>query len=122
MPAAAGLRARASGSARTARGARSGAAGAKGLEHRILLTATLCLLAFGAVMVYSASSATTLLQGRGNGSGYLIKYLVYGSIGLVLMHVLARDGLRRVQGLIGPLLAGLFRLVPPLPVPHPPRG
>ena len=32
------------------------------LEHRILLTATLCLLAFGAVMVYSASSATTLLR------------------------------------------------------------
>ena len=32
------------------------------LEQRILLTATLCLLAFGAVMVYSASSATSLLQ------------------------------------------------------------
>ncbi len=45
------------------------------LEHRILLTATLCLLAFGAVMVYSASSATTLLQGSGNGSGYLIKFV-----------------------------------------------
>ena len=27
------------------------------LEHRMLLTATMCLLAFGAVMVYSASSA-----------------------------------------------------------------
>ena len=39
------------------------------LEHRILLPATLCLLAFGAVMVYSASSASTLLQGEGNGSG-----------------------------------------------------
>src|SRR5207245_9811765 len=46
------------------------------LEQRMLLTATLCLVAFGAVMVYSASSATTLLQGRGNGSGYLIKFLV----------------------------------------------
>jgi len=88
------------------------------LEQRILLTATLCLLAFGAVMVYSASSATTLLQGRGNGSGYLIKYLVYGSIGLVLMHVLARDGPRRVQGLIGPLLAVSFVLVLAVHVPH----
>ena len=38
----------------------------------MLLTATLCLLAFGAVMVYSASSATSLLQGRGTGSAYLI--------------------------------------------------
>src|SRR5205085_4632391 len=118
MPAAAGLRARASGSARPARGARSGAAGAKGLEHRILLTATLCLLAFGAVMVYSASSATTLLQGRGNGSGYLIKFLVYGAIGLVLMRVLARDGLARVQGVIGSLLAVSFVLVLAVHVPH----
>jgi len=88
------------------------------LEQRILLTATLCLLAFGAVMVYSASSATTLLQGRGNGGGYLIKYLVYGSIGLVLMHLLARDGLARVQGLVGPLLAVSFVLVLAVHVPH----
>ena len=100
MPAAAGLRARASGSARPARGARSGAAGAKGLEHRILLTATLCLLAFGAVMVYSASSATSLLQGKGNGSGYLIKYLIYGAIGLVVMRMLARDGVSRVKAMV----------------------
>src|SRR5438445_2219673 len=88
------------------------------IEHRILLTATLCLLAFGAVMVYSASSATTLLQGRGNGSGYLIKYLVYGGLGLVLMRVLARHGLAWVQGLIGPLLAASFVLVLAVHVPH----
>ena len=79
------------------------------LEHRILLTATLCLLAFGAVMVYSASSATTLLQGQGNGSGYLVKYVVYGAIGLVLMRVLARDGLASVQSLIAPLLVVVVR-------------
>ena len=118
MPAAAGLRARASGSARTARGARSGAAGAKGLEHRVLLTATLCLLAFGAVMVYSASSATSLLQGKGNGSGYLIKYLIYGAIGLVVMRVLARDGVSRVKAMVGPLLAVSFVLVLAVHVPH----
>ena len=35
------------------------------LEHRLLLTATFCLLAGGAVMVYSASSARTLLEGHG---------------------------------------------------------
>ena len=62
------------------------------LEQRILLTATLCLLAFGAVMVYSASSATTLLQGQGNGSSYLIKYVAYGAVGLVAD---ARAGPRR---------------------------
>ena len=38
------------------------------LEHRLLLTATFCLLAGGAVMVYSASSARTLLQGQGDGT------------------------------------------------------
>jgi len=84
----------------------------------VLLTATLCLLAFGAVMVYSASSATSLLQGRGTGSAYLIKFLVYGAIGLVLMRVLARDGLARVQGVIGPLLAVSFVLVLAVHVPH----
>ena len=57
------------------------------LEQRILITATLCLLGLGAVMVYSASSATSLLQSGGTGSGYLVKYLVYGAIGLV-----AQDG------------------------------
>src|SRR5256886_13929255 len=118
MPAAAGLRARASGSARPARGARSHTAGAKGLEHRILLTATLCLLAFGAVMVYSASSATTLLQGRGNGSGYLVKYIVYGAIGLLIMHVLARDGIARVKSITPPLLAASFVLVLAVHIPH----
>ena len=84
----------------------------------MLLTATLCLLALGAVMVYSASSATTLLQGRGNGSAYLIKYLVYGAIGLALMRVLARDGLQRAQQLIAPLLVVSFVLVLAVHLPH----
>jgi len=94
------------------------ALGQQPLEHRILLTATLCLLAFGAVMVYSASSATTLLQGQGNGSGYLVKYLVYGSIGLVVMRVLARDGVARVQSITAPLLIASFVLVLAVHIPH----
>ena len=88
------------------------------LEHRILLTATLCLLAFGAVMVYSASSATTLLKGQGNGSGYLIKYVMYGAIGLVLMRVLARDGVAKVQSITAPLLVVSFVLVLAVHIPH----
>ena len=94
------------------------AKGAQPLEQRILLTATLCLLAFGAVMVYSASSATSLLQGRGNGSGYLVKYLIYGAIGLVLMRLLARDGVAKVQALTAPLLVTAFVLVLAVHVPH----
>ncbi len=63
------------------------------LEHRLLLTATFCLLAGGAVMVYSASSARTLLEGQGDGTAYLVKYVAYGAVGLVLMHLLSRHGL-----------------------------
>jgi cell division protein FtsW len=63
------------------------------LEHRLLLTATFCLLAGGAVMVYSASSARTLLQGQGDGTAYLVKYVAYGAVGLVVMHLLSRHGL-----------------------------
>jgi cell division protein FtsW len=60
------------------------------LEHRLLLTATFCLLAGGAVMVYSASSARTLLDGSGDGTSYLVKYLMYGGVGLVGMNVVSR--------------------------------
>ncbi|HEV2997836.1 MAG TPA: putative peptidoglycan glycosyltransferase FtsW [Solirubrobacteraceae bacterium] len=96
-----------------------GAAGTeRPIEHQILLTATLCLLAFGAVMVYSSSSASTLLGGHGNGSGYLVKYLIFGGVGLVLMHLMARDGLARLQTLTPPLLAISFALVLATYVPH----
>jgi cell division protein FtsW len=88
------------------------------LEQRILLTATLCLLAFGAVMVYSATSAPTLLQGHGNGSSYLVKYLLFGSVGLVLMNLLARDGIKWVQSITGPLLVISFVLVLAVYIPH----
>jgi cell division protein FtsW len=82
------------------------------LEHRMLLTATLCLLAFGAVMVYSASSPRDLVAGQGSGMSYLIRYLMYGAIGLAAMRVLARRGLvlldRRVTTM---LLVGSFALL-----------
>ena len=67
---------------------------ASGIEYTLLITATLCLLAIGAVMVYSATSATSLLEGQGYGSSYLIKFVLYGAIGLALMHYLARGGYR----------------------------
>jgi cell division protein FtsW len=122
MPSAAARSAGPPGAARSLRGSKRGRKSAKAasqpLEQRILITATLCLLAFGAVMVYSASSATSLLQGHGNGSGYLVKYLLYGAIGLVLMRVLARDGVAKVQSITGPLLVTSFVLVLAVHVPH----
>src|SRR5579875_3458243 len=90
----------------------------RSLEHRMLLTATMCLLAFGAVMVYSASSATSLLQGEGYGDSYLIKFVVYGAVGLVLMRALARDGVAKVHRVTAPLLAVSFVLVLAVHVPH----
>ena len=90
----------------------------RSLEHRILLTATMCLLAFGAVMVYSASSATTLLEGGGYGGSYLIKFAIYGACGLVLMRVLARDGVAKVHSITAPLLAASFVLVLAVHIPH----
>ena len=48
------------------------------LEYSLLLTATLCLLAIGAVMVFSASSATSLLaEGGGDGFYYLKRTLLF---------------------------------------------
>jgi cell division protein FtsW len=94
------------------------AARAQPLEQRILLTATLCLLAFGAVMVYSSSSASSLLQGSGSGTSYLVKFVIYGALGLALMRVLARDGIARIQSLVGPLLAVSFVLVLAVHIPH----
>ena len=81
------------------------------LEHRLLLTATFCLLAGGAVMVYSASSARTLLEGQGDGTAYLVKYLVYGALGLALMQLLARHGLVHVRRATPLLLLVAFVLL-----------
>jgi cell division protein FtsW len=69
------------------------------IEYSILYTATLCLLAFGAVMVYSASSAESLLSGSGDPSFYLKRYLMFGLIGLVVMHAASRHGLAVVRAL-----------------------
>jgi len=121
MPAAAARRAKAGRRPRGSgkRGQESVAAlASQSLEHRVLLTATMCLLAFGAVMVYSASSATTLLQGGGYGGGYLVKFVVYGAIGLVLMRLLARDGVAKVHSITAPLLAVSFVLVLAVHIPH----
>jgi cell division protein FtsW len=81
------------------------------LEHRLLLTATFCLLAGGAVMVYSASSARTLLQGQGDGTAYLVKYAAYGAVGLVLMHVISRHGLAHLRRYTPLILLVAFALL-----------
>ncbi|HEY2477437.1 MAG TPA: putative lipid II flippase FtsW [Solirubrobacterales bacterium] len=83
-------------------------------EYNLLLTATLCLLAFGAVMVFSASSTTQVLQNGGlaDSAYYLQRTLIVGAIGLVIMHFTARHGLVAIRRATPLLLAGsLFLLV-----------
>ncbi len=87
------------------------------LEQNVLLTATLCLLAGGAVMVYSASSARTLLEGQGDGTAYLVKYLMYGTLGFVVLQVAARMKLDAVRRLTPPLLGFSFFLLVIVKIP-----
>ena len=63
-------------------------------EEQMLRTATLALLAFGAVMVYSASSGTSLLSHDGDSSQYLQRYLVSAALGLLALRFFARNGMR----------------------------
>jgi len=83
-------------------------------EYNMLLTATLCLLALGAVMVFSASSTTRILQNGGlsDSAFYLKRTLIFGAVGLVVMHLTARHGLKAVRDLT-PVILGvsLFLLV-----------
>jgi len=83
------------------------------LEHRILMTAALCLLAFGAVMVYSSSSPLGVLSAHGgNGTGEFIRYVAFGSIGLAAMLLLERRGLALLTPQICRLLLlGSFALL-----------
>ena len=82
------------------------------LEHRMLLTATLCLLAFGAVMVYSASSPLGVLSRGGSGAGQFVRYLLFGGVGLAVMHVLSRRGIEILTPrLVTALLMGSFALL-----------
>jgi cell division protein FtsW len=89
----------------------------KPVEYNILFTATLCLLAAGAVMVYSASSARTLLEGQGDGTLYLVKYLAYGAAGLVVLQLLARGGLDLLPRLTPALLALSFLMLIAVKIP-----
>jgi cell division protein FtsW len=88
-------------------------------EYNLLLTATLCLLAFGAVMVFSASSTTRVLSdgGLSDSAFYLKRTLLFGALGLLVMHLTARHGLRVVRGLTPAILGlSLFLLLAVLAV------
>ena len=81
-------------------------------EYNLLLTATLCLLAFGAVMVFSASSTTRVLSdgGLSDSAFYLKRTLLFGALGLLVMHLTARSGLQLFRRLT-PLILGVSFLL-----------
>jgi cell division protein FtsW len=93
--------------------AKSKARRAVSTEYNLLLTATLCLLAFGAVMVFSASSTTQVLQNGGlaDSAYYLQRTLIVGAIGLVIMHFTARYGLSGIRRLTPVFLFGTMFLL-----------
>jgi cell division protein FtsW len=82
-------------------------------EYNLLLTATLCLLAFGAVMVFSASSTTQVLSNGNlaNSIFYLKRTLMVGAVGLIAMHLAARHGLVAIRRLTPALLIGSLFLL-----------
>jgi cell division protein FtsW len=87
------------------------------IEYSALLTATLCLLAGGAVMVYSAS-APAALNGAGTGSASALgRFVIYGAIGLLVLRVAARADLQSVRRLTGPLLGVSFVLMVAVRIP-----
>ena len=75
------------------------------LEQRLLVLVTLALVAFGLVMVYSATSAAAAL-GEGDPMTYLKRQSIYAVIGVVLMIALSRFDNRRLQLLAPPLVIG----------------
>src|SRR6202046_165850 len=89
------------------------------LEHRVLMTATLCLVAFGAGMVYSASSPVGALSDGGSGAGEFLRYVVFVVLGLGIMYFLQRHGLELfTERLVQLLLLGSGGLLVLVLVPH----
>jgi cell division protein FtsW len=86
------------------------------LEYSLLYTATLCLLAAGAVMVYSASSAESLIT-TGDSAYFLKRYLIFGALGLAALHFLSRRGLKYVRHFTPLLLFGSLGLTLAVMVP-----
>jgi cell division protein FtsW len=73
------------------------------VDQRLLGFVTLGLVAFGLVMVYSATSASAAL-GNGDPMSYLKRQAVYALIGLVLMVAAARFDYHRLRYFAPPLL------------------
>jgi cell division protein FtsW len=77
------------------------------LEQKLLILVTLGLVAFGLVMVFSATSASAAL-GEGDPMRFLVKQGLYAVVGLVLLAVLTRVDYHAFRSLAPVLLVGGF--------------
>jgi cell division protein FtsW len=68
------------------------------LDSRLLIMVTLALVAFGLVMVYSATSAAAAVGGN-DPSYYLRRQGIYAALGIVLMVIAQRWDYRRLKAL-----------------------
>ncbi len=84
--------------------------GGSHLEYHLLVLVTLGLVAFGLVMVYSASSARALLSADAP-SYYLKRQAIYAVMGLVALVILSRFDFHRLRHAAQPLLAVTFVLL-----------
>jgi cell division protein FtsW len=86
------------------------------LEYHLLLLVTLGLVAFGLIMVYSASSGTAVVEGR-DPAGTLARQAVYAAVGVASMLVLARFSYRRLRYFAAPILFATIALLIAVKVP-----
>jgi cell division protein FtsW len=92
------------------------------LEYHLLVLVTLALVAFGLVMVYSASSARATLAAD-DPAYYLKRQALYALVGLAGLAFLSRFDFRRLRYVVLPLLAvSLTLLVAVLAVGTPVNG
>jgi cell division protein FtsW len=89
------------------------------LEQRLLVLVTLGLVAFGLVMVFSATSASAAL-GAGDPMTFLVKQGAYALAGLLLLALASRFDYHRLRTLAPILLVGAFALCVAVLVVAPP--
>ena len=83
------------------------------IEYSILLTATVMLIAFGSVMIFSASSTATILRegGLSDSVSFLTMTLIATAIGLFFLFLASRMPLDTVRRLTPLVLGGTLALL-----------
>lgn len=73
-------------------------------EYERLLGLVLVLCVLGAIWVYSASSSEQILKNGSNGTTFLVKYVLFGAFGFLLLAAASRAGVAVARRLTYPLM------------------